>query len=112
SEIRWGRQPTGDRGCRGYHRRDEVRTAARPLASLEVAVRRRRAAFAGRERVGVHAEAHRAAASTPLRPGSTEYVVEPFGLGAMRDFGRARYDENTNTVGDPSPAEHVGGGAQ
>src|SRR5688572_26082333 len=54
-------------GGRGGHlRRDEVGAPAASLAALEVAVRRRGAALAGLEDVGVHAQAHRAAGAAPV----------------------------------------------
>ena len=55
-----------DRGGRGHGRRDEMGAAATALTALEVAVGGRGAALAGRELVGVHAEAHRATALAPL----------------------------------------------
>ena len=50
-----------DGRCGGHRRAEEVRAAAGALAALEVPVRGRGAAFPGGQRVGVHAQAHRAA---------------------------------------------------
>src|SRR3954452_13336027 len=49
-----------DGGRGGHLGRDEVRAPSAALAALEVAVRGRSAALAGRQDVGVHPEAHRA----------------------------------------------------
>src|SRR4051812_22382403 len=69
-------QSAPDRGGRGDAHRDQVGAAALALATLEVAVGRRRAALAGLEGVGVHAEAHRAARTAPLGTGLLEDHVE------------------------------------
>src|ERR1700691_261984 len=63
SSVEVGRrgEVAGDGGGGGDGGGDEVGAAAAALAALEVPVGRRRAAFAGRELVGVHGEAHRAA---------------------------------------------------
>src|SRR3954447_4660175 len=74
-------EPPLDRG-RGRHlRRHEVRAPAPPLTALEVAVRGGCAALARGQRVGVHAEAHRAAGGAPVEPGRAEHLVEALGLG-------------------------------
>src|SRR5215217_866434 len=70
-----------DRGRRGHLGRHEVRAPAAALAALEVAVRRRRAALAGREDVRVHPEAHRAAGGAPVEPGGGEDAVDSLRLG-------------------------------
>ena len=70
-----------DRG-RGRHlRADQVGAPALALAALEVAVRRRGAALARREDVGVHPQAHRAAGAAPVESGRPEDLVQPLGLG-------------------------------
>src|SRR3954462_1857196 len=79
-----------DRRGGGHLRRDEVRAPAAALAALEVAVRRRRAALAWLENVGVHAQAHRAARAAPVEAGGREDLVEPFGLGLLLDLHGAR----------------------
>src|SRR5471030_1280247 len=84
------RGKTTDNGCCGGHEwRDEMRTAARALATLEVAVRRRRAALARRELVGIHAQAHRAAGVAPLGAGLLEDDVESFLLRLQPNAHRA-----------------------
>ena len=72
--------------------RDQVGAPAAPLAALEVAVRGRRAALAGGEDVGVHAQAHRAAGAAPVEAGGAEDLVEALGLGLRADLRRARHD--------------------
>src|SRR4051794_38524487 len=71
----------GDRRRGGHLRRHEVRAPAAALAALEVAVRGRRAAFARREDVGVHPEAHRAAGGAPVEARGAEHLVEALALG-------------------------------
>ena len=60
---------------------DEVGAAAAALASLEVAVRGRRAALLRRQLVGVHREAHRTPRLAPVEPRGAEDLVEAFLLG-------------------------------
>src|ERR687891_2870994 len=60
------RQPSGDGGGRRDERRDQMRTATSTLASLEVAVRRRRAALTAAQLIGVHPQAHRTARRPPF----------------------------------------------
>src|SRR3990172_6297257 len=67
--------PGDSRG--GRHRRaHEVRTTAGALASLEIAVRRRGAALARFEPVGVHGQTHRASRFTPFETGVRENSVQ------------------------------------
>src|SRR3954451_13595972 len=73
-------QSPAHRRRRGDERRDEVRPAALALTALEVAVRRGGAALAGRELVGVHPEAHRAARVPPVGAGLLEDDVETLRL--------------------------------
>ena len=68
-EVGGARQRAADRGGGCDERADEVGAAALALATLEVAVGRRRAALPRGEGVGVHAEAHRAAGKAPLGAG-------------------------------------------
>ena len=58
-----------------------MRAAAGSLAALEVAIRRRRAALAGCQAIGVHAKAHRATRLAPFEARVLEDAVEPFSLG-------------------------------
>ena len=81
------------RGRGGHLRADEVRPPATALAALEVPVRRRGAALARREDVGVHAEAHRAAGEAPLEPCVEEDLVETLRLRLPPHLRRARDDE-------------------
>src|SRR5690242_15662027 len=64
-QVCGGRERAADRGGGGDRHRDQVRATALALASLEVAVGGRGAALARRQRVGVHAQAHRAARAAP-----------------------------------------------
>src|SRR4051812_2408408 len=86
--------------------------AARTLSAFEVAVRRRGRALAGGERVGVHAEAHRAAGTAPLGTGSGEDGVETLGLGLRLDGHGAGDDEHPDAVGNGPAAEDVGDDAE
>src|SRR5689334_15765726 len=66
-------------GGRGSHRgAHEMRAPACTLTALEVAVRRRRAALARLQTIGVHREAHRAARLAPFETGVGEHLVEAF----------------------------------
>src|SRR5262245_3643426 len=60
---------TGDRGGGRHRGRHQVGAPLVALATLEVAVRGRGAALAGRELVWVHGEAHRAARLAPFEAG-------------------------------------------
>src|SRR5439155_6811341 len=75
-----------DGSGRGHLRRDEMRTAPAPLATLEVAVRRRGAALAGLKDVGVYAQAHRAARHAPVEAGVAEDAIQALGLGLFLDL--------------------------
>src|SRR3989344_4273665 len=85
-----------DCGGRSHRGRHEERARAAALATDEVAVGGRCAVFAGRHHVAVHADAHRTARFAPLRSGSEEYLVEPFGLGLRLHFLRAGADVGGN----------------
>src|SRR5688572_13910175 len=67
-----------DRSRGSHDRADEMRPAALPLASFEIAVRSRRAAVSRQKLVVVHAEAHRAARLAPFETGCGEDLVEAF----------------------------------
>src|SRR4051794_41562414 len=75
-EVGGRRQRPAHRGRRGHGDRDQVGAPALALPALEVAVGGRRAALAGLEGVGGHAQAHRAARAPPLGAGLLEYHVE------------------------------------
>src|SRR3712207_8323853 len=68
----------------------------------------RGAALARRERVGVHAEAHRAAGLAPLEPGGAENLVEPFRLGRALHGLRAGHDHRVHGAADPVAAHDPG----
>src|SRR4051812_4446009 len=86
--------------------------ATAALSALEVAVGRGGAALAGREGVGVHPQAHRAAGVTPLEAGVAEDLVEALLLGLLLDEHRPRYDESADAVGHLPTSYDVSGDAQ
>ena len=59
------------------------------LAAFEIAVRRRRAALARLQPVGVHRQAHRAARLAPFEAGVAENLVQAFALGLLLDQARS-----------------------
>src|SRR3974390_1345191 len=59
--------PSAHRARRGRERAREQRAAARTLAALEIAIARAHGVFPARDRVAVHADAHRAARLAPVR---------------------------------------------
>src|SRR4051794_5111059 len=75
SEVCGAGEGAAQRGGRRHGRADQVGAATLALPSFEVAVGRRGAALTGRQLVGVHPEAHRAARQTPLRAGLEEDLV-------------------------------------
>src|SRR5664280_3558045 len=85
-----------------------MRPAAPALTAFEVAVGGRRRTLPGGHRVRIHAQAHRAAGTAPLRAGGSEHRVQPFGLGLRLDRHGARYDQHPHPVGDPLVAQHLG----
>src|SRR5271154_2397060 len=85
-------------------------TTTRALPAFEVTVRGRGAALAGRELVGVHSQAHRAAGTTPLGTCRLEDLVQTLGLGMVLDVDRARNNQQADPLGDPAPTKHVRGG--
>src|SRR3954447_9356598 len=86
--------------------------AAAPLTALEVAVRRRGAALARLEDVGVHSQAHRAARGAPVEARGAEHLVEALALGLGADLFGAWDDHRVDGLGDAPAADHLGGGAQ
>src|SRR4051812_23167720 len=71
----------GDRRRRRHRRRDQMGAALKSLAAFKVAVRGGGAALFGRELVGIHRKAHRAARLAPFESGAHENLVEAFGFG-------------------------------
>src|SRR2546423_15635938 len=78
SPIAHVREVAGDRRGGGHRGADEVRAPALALPALEVSVARRGAALAGRERVRVHPQTHRAAGLAPLEACLAEDGVQAF----------------------------------
>src|SRR6516225_8060737 len=105
-------QPARDRGGGGHGGRHQMGPAALALAALEVTVRRGGAALARGERVGVHAEAHRAARRPPFRARRGEHLVEAFGLGLGAHLHGTRDNQHPDAGRDAVAADHLGGGAQ
>ena len=101
-EVGGAGEVAGDGGGGGDGGGDQVGAAAAALAALEVAVGRGRAPLAGRQLVGVHGQAHRAARLPPLEAGGGEHPVEALGLGLRlhQAASRAR-------PGPACPASHV-----
>src|ERR1700723_81737 len=81
--------------------------ATAPLASLEVAVRRRSAALSRLQPVGIHRQAHGTTGLTPFEAGLGEYLVQAFFLGLMLDQPRAGDDQCTHAVSAFGPAPHA-----
>src|SRR5690606_18881137 len=96
----------------GHRDGHEVRTYARALAALEVAVGGRRRTHRTLQLVVIHPQAHGAPGSAPFGAGRDEDLVETFGLGLQTDSGRAGNDDHRDAVGDPAALEHVGGDPQ
>src|ERR1051325_3747676 len=86
----------GDAGGGGHGGTHQVGAATAPLAALEVAVLRRRAALAARQDVRVHAEAHRAPRIAPLEPRLPEHPVQSLGFGLCLDLLRPRHDQGAH----------------
>src|SRR5215211_3162261 len=97
-----------DRRGGGHLGGDEVRAAAAALAALEVAVRRRGAALARREDVGVHPEAHRAAGAAPVEAGGAEDLVQALPLGLDGDLLGAGHDHRVDAARDPAALDDLG----
>src|SRR6516165_2843295 len=84
-EVRRGREMTGNSG-RGRHCwRDQVGPPAAALPALEVAVGRRCTTLSGRQLVGVHGQAHRAAGLAPLKARRGEDAIQTLLLGLRLD---------------------------
>src|SRR5690606_22044404 len=83
---------TRKRGRHGGGGAREDRPRARALTPLEVAVAGADRELAGRHRVAVHPEAHRAAGLAPFAAGRANDLVEALGLGFPFHLIRARHD--------------------
>src|SRR6476620_11555264 len=70
---------TGDRCGRGTRRARQMRARAWPLAADEIAVGGRDRALAGRHRLAICGQTHRAARLAPLKARLDEDLVQPFG---------------------------------
>ena len=92
-ETRWVRPP---RPCRPSKLRLLVDAARSP----------------GRQLVGVHGQAHRAARLPPVEPGGGEHPVEPLGLGLALHRERAGHDERAHAVLHLAALGHRGRGPQ
>src|SRR4051812_36185494 len=104
---------TGDRRGSRHRRADEMGASPGALPSLEVAIRRRRAALAGIELVRVHAEAHGAARLAPLEACVAEDPVRAFSLGLRFAQTGPRSPHRHADVGSDAPAlPHGRGDAQ
>ena len=75
----------------------QVGAAPPALTALEVAVRRRGAAFAGRQLVGVHRQAHGAARQPPFKSGVEEDLGQTLLLGLGADKARSGHDHGAQT---------------
>src|SRR4029079_16179957 len=82
------------------------------LSPVEVAIRRRRRAFACFQRIGIHAKAHRASGLAPFEPGVPEDTIEPFLFGSRLDALRAWDDKRVHTSADVMPSNGAPGGPQ
>src|SRR5215218_7814551 len=80
-EVGGRAQRAANRRRGGHGNRHQMGPAALALPSLEVPVGRGGAALLGRELVGVHAQAHRAAGTAPLASCLLEDQVEALVLG-------------------------------
>src|SRR5215469_17705520 len=69
---------SGDCGCRGHNRTNQMRPAVAALSAFKIAVRSTRATFMRRQHIGVHSNAHAAARVAPLEPCIGENLVESF----------------------------------
>src|SRR5258708_18779767 len=90
----------GDRGGGGHRRAHQMGAPAVALAALEIAVRRRGAALARLEPVGVHGEAHRTTRLAPLEAGLQEHLVEALLLGLLLDQARTGHDQGVDVARD------------
>src|SRR5689334_17436047 len=101
-------------GGGGRHRRtDEMGPAARALATLEVAVRRRRAALARLEPVVVHRKAHRTTRLAPFESGIDEHAIQSFAFGLrLYETRTGHHHREPHIFRDAATARDRGCGAQ
>src|SRR5438477_6021721 len=111
-QLLWGGEAAGDGRSRGDGRGHQVGAPAGALTALEVAVRRRCAALARAQLVGVHGQAHRAARLSPLEAGRGEGAIETLRLGPGLDLHGAWDDQGAQSRSHPSPSEHRGRSAE
>src|ERR1700676_4859968 len=78
SPIPYVSEMSGNRRRRRHHGADQVRASAAALASFEIPVAGRGAAFSRLQDVGIHAEAHRASRLAPFKAGIEKDTVQSF----------------------------------
>src|SRR5215469_15256567 len=105
SQVGGRGQPARDGGGGGNGGRHQVGAAALALTAFEVPVRGRGAALPRGKRVGVHAQAHRAASRPPLGAGRGEHLVEALFLGERADLHRTRDDQHPDAGRDAAAAQ-------
>src|SRR5881397_1808113 len=105
-ELRWMREPADDGRRRRDRRRHQMRPPAGALTALEVPVRRRGAALARTQDVGIHPQAHRAARGAPLEPRLAEHAIEALALRVLLHPHRAGDDERADPRADAPPLKH------
>src|SRR6266403_5002445 len=104
---------SGDGGCCGHNRADQVRAAVFALAALEIAIAGAGAAFVRWQDVRVHADAHAASGVAPLDTGSSEDFVQPFFFSLGLDAARAGNDERLlDGLGNVLTLNKMRGGAE
>src|SRR5260370_23295885 len=90
SPIPYVSEMSGNRRRRRHHGADQVRASAAALASFEIPIAGRGAAFSRLHDVGIHAEAHRASRLAPFKAGIKKDTVQSFLLRRALDCLRAR----------------------
>src|SRR6266576_1776688 len=102
-------EASGDRCRRRHCRAHQVRTASCTLTTLEIAIRRRRAALAGLEAIVVHRKAHRAAGFAPFEAGVAKYAIQPLGFGLSLHGTGTRHDQRQLDAVSHAAAANDGG---
>src|SRR4051794_39131360 len=77
------------------------------LAAFEIAARRRGAALAGPELVGIHRKAHRATRFAPVEACLDENLVQTFGLGLLLHQAGSGNDHRTDVGVDRPATSHA-----
>src|SRR5487761_913013 len=85
---------TGDSRRRRHHRADQVSPPSFALPAFKVPVGSARAAFACRQNIIIHGDAHAAARLTPLEPGVAKDFVQALLLRLNFHAVRARHHES------------------